>query len=168
MVLQGQVKIQMRINLNGKEQVREFANIEANRDFGKIEAYDYRKRIQTTISLDTSHLIVIEKRPYSDLLRQLHRDQLEKLINMLKCFQVFQSFSRSNLLSMLPFFVYRTYDKRQEVYREGDFCEEIYFILDGQFKSFKCSSSVKQLQPEYQEVKSKLTKNRPKAGICEA
>ena len=120
--------------------------MESNRDFGKLETYDYRKRIQSAICNETCQLLVLEKNIYNELLRSYHKDQLDKLIDLLRSFYCFQKYTKTQILPLLPFFIYRLYENGAQVFTENEKAEEMYFVIEGSFKLIKQINDSNQIE----------------------
>ncbi len=96
-----------------------------------------KPRAATIRCLSTTHLMVLSKHDYKQVLLRFEEANLNKSIDFLKNLPPFRNWTK-NALSRLTYYMHRKiYLRNQIVYKEGSECTFAYVVLDGEFEITK-------------------------------
>lgn len=105
--------------------------------FGEL-ALESEKPRQASIRCKTPcHFIFLHKKDYQDILGNFIRDKKNQMVEFLSGLPLFQDFTKGTLAKVSYILKEKTMKKGQTIYKEGDYSEEIFFILKGETGFYK-------------------------------
>ena len=96
-----------------------------------------KKRMATIITLSDCHFAVIDKREYNELIKDSVNKSKNKFYNLIYTYKIFDSISYMSFdKKYYNYFRYLKMKQNEILFNEGDSCDEVYFILNGEYELF--------------------------------
>lgn len=159
--MHGKLNIFKAIKTTQGLQSRDISYVQEGKDFGKIELYNYCKRLSNVQCTSDCCVLYLDKASHQNLLRPFHIQQINKLLGLLLNLKQFECFSLNSLLNLIPLLAFRIYPSNFVLYKEGYTPKEIYFILQGEFRMTKSEELVQpKAKQNLQMLHQKLQQNQ--------
>ena len=108
-------------------------------------------RAATIKCMGSCHLAVMSKSSYTKVLAKIDARQSKKLIDFFKSIPFLAKHSTMQLNKLNYVFEQKSFIRNQVIYNEGDACNYVYLVQDGEFevtKKIKVSGTMK---PQYEK-----------------
>jgi hypothetical protein len=104
--------------------------------FGDFALIHKKPRSATILCLEDCLFAVIDKNMYDEDLKNI-KNYHNARIKYLKSVPFFTSWTRTTLAKFTYYLKRHTFKRNQIVYKEGDPCESVFFVINGEFEVLK-------------------------------
>ena len=138
--------------------------------FGEIALISERPRSATIQVRERSSFLVLYKTDFTKILGGIAEKRMNVIIKFMQQLVYFKSWSRVSLVRIAYNFQYKKYKRNQYIYHEGDECDGIYFIKDGEItivkkKSIRVKEEVSVFSSTPSEFLSKISRKKIKKFV---
>jgi CRP-like cAMP-binding protein len=134
-IIQGQVKVL--IKPSEEADLVEAATLGQGSSFGEYALLYNHPRIASILCTLDTHLAVLSKQSFLQILGSIENKRIEEIIFFLKNFPVFKNWSKSALVKISYFFTELQLSRKTTVFREGEIIQKVYFVKAGELELLK-------------------------------
>ena len=134
-IIQGEVKVL--IKPSDSSDLVEAATLGQGSSFGEYALLYNQPRIASILCTMDTHLAVLSKKSYLQILGTIENKRIEEIILFLKNFPVFKNWSKSALARISYFFSEIQLSRKTTVFREGEKIKKVYFLKEGELELLK-------------------------------
>ena len=115
-----------------------------------------KKRMATIIALTDCDFAVMNKMEYNELIKESYSKSKNKFFNLIYTYKIFDYITHSSFeKKYYNHFQYLKIKKNSILFNEGDECDEVYFLLDGEFELY-VDKNIEEVNKIILELKNKI------------
>lgn len=96
------------------------------------------KRSATIVCDEDCVVVTLSKNGFNKSIKCALERKINMRVEFLKNFRLAEGITKTNLVKLTQYLKEKLYRRRDVIYKEGDYCDGIYFIKDGEFEVTKC------------------------------
>ena len=101
---------------------------------GQLTLISNKPRAATIRCTEPTPFATLDKNAYDKVFAKLEEMAINEKISFLKGLEVFQNWSRSAVSKLTFFLQERSFGRNHYVYKEGDACNYVYMVHQGEFE----------------------------------
>lgn len=136
-ILQGSVSVLIPLNKTTPVEFEEVNVLRDGHTFGELALLRDEKRMASIVCKEETHFAVLEKQDFKRLIGEVSERRINEVVTFLRSISIFAPWSKKSIIKLSYYFKQRTFNRKQIVYKEGDFAEHVYFVKEGEFQLLK-------------------------------
>lgn len=134
-IIQGQVKVFIKPSEDSN--LTEASTLGQGSSFGEYALLYNHPRIASILCTTDTHLAVLSKQSYLQILGSIENKRIENIIFFLKNVPLFKNWSKSALVRISYFFTELTQNRKTTVFREGETINKVFILKEGELELLK-------------------------------